>query len=195
MFSIYAKDDHYSGVDNKNYGQDIRYCDEQCKLCEKLQMLKVTNGGFCDEKFEEYEKMGKGEMINDFNLIDHGFCILRVSSKKELSAGILNQVGDLVDGHEKKLKFTSIGQEEEDCGGDRLMMDYWPELNAEFVFSKKVKGKVDKYLSQCQSIVETYLTNFYNQKYVEKGRTLLINEGNVGNQNIHFDEVPVCNCT
>ena len=47
MFSIYAKDDHYSGVDNKKYGQDIRYCDEQCKLCEKLQMLKVTNGGIC----------------------------------------------------------------------------------------------------------------------------------------------------
>ena len=75
------------------------------------------------------------------------------------------------------------------------MMDYWPELNAEFVFRKKVKGKMDRYLSQYQSIVESYFTNFCNQKYVEKGRTFLINEGNVGNQNIHFDEVPVCNCT
>jgi hypothetical protein len=51
---------------------------------------------------EAYEKMGKAEIFNDFNLIDHGFCILRVSSKKELSVGIYNQVGDLVDGHEKK---------------------------------------------------------------------------------------------
>ena len=40
------------------------------------------------------------------------------------------------------------------------MMDYWPELNPEFVFNKNVKGKVDKYLSQCQSIVESYSTNF-----------------------------------
>ena len=36
------------------------------------------------------------------------------------------------------------------------MMENWPELNPEFVFNKKVKGKVDKYFSQCESIVESY---------------------------------------
>jgi hypothetical protein len=193
MFSIFGPEDHYSGISNENYTQNLKECTNDCSLCQQLKNIKIDGGGFFEQRENDCHKVKVGSLINDYNLADHGFCVLKTSNKSNLKQGIVNQVLEL-DRDGNKMKFGSIGQEELDLGGTRDILDIGTHLCPDMLLKKKVKGNINDYLNMCQNNVENYLSKFTNLTYKEKGRTFLRNEGTVGYQRIHFDTVNKCNC-
>ena len=194
VFSVYGPPSMYEGIQNDNYGKDMTTCHVECEMCKKIRVLKEGNGGvIIDEKLNEYEKISDSIIINDYNLIDHGFCVLKVVATKELTKGIKNQI-DMVSGIRKGIKWKSIGQEEIVMSGKREIMDIGGNLNPEGVFAKQVGGDLDKYIDHCKCSIESYLSDLFQAEYKEKGRTLLRNNGEIGNQRLHFDGKPNCNC-
>ena len=99
----------YDGIQNDNFAKDMQMCQTACELCKKIRVLKERNGGvIIDEKLNGYEKISDSVLINDYNLIDHGFCVLKVVNMKKLTKGVENQI-EVVSEIRKGIKWKSIG--------------------------------------------------------------------------------------
>ena len=76
-------------------------------------------------------------ILNDFDLNDHGFCIVKVA-KEVKNGGIQNQAELIGQGKNKGIRFHPIGQEETDNGGTREILDIGTELSSEVLMKNKM---------------------------------------------------------
>ena len=136
-------------------------------------------------------KVTVGDCLNDFNLLDHGFCVLKTSSKSKKNNYVKNQVSFL-DKKGSGISFQSIGQEELPGLGKRKILVSAGE--PEKLFRKKINGELDKALIKVDDTIINHLESLYGIKYEIKGKTLLQNEGVINYQRVHYDDKPDCNC-
>ena len=136
MFSLFGPEDHYSGISNENYTKEMKDCTDKCTLCHQLKNIRIEGGGFFDQRENDHHMVKVGSLINDYNLEDHGFCILKTAKKQNLKKGIVNQVLE-IDRDGNKMKFGSIGQEELDLGGTRDTLDNGIHLNPDMFLKKR----------------------------------------------------------
>ena len=119
LFAISSPANRKLSVDNSNVIRGVNQCQLNCEKCMLLKKYKEDNNGFLIP-FEGRDGSAIDVLstLNDYNLSDHGFCILRVSRSKELTQGIRNQVR-YMDRKGNGVRFYSIGQEECQGGGKR----------------------------------------------------------------------------
>ena len=193
MFGLYGKHNVFACTENKNYSSMLKTCDKMfCKDCSRLRLYKSQNNGRFLPPSKDVKKLKVMECLNDFELITHGFCIVKVSEKAPVS--LQNQAAKVGNEMTKGLKFHSIGQEEMISVGTRDIIDVGSELSADSVLDKRLKGLLDEYLSSCSRNICTFLEQKYTVPFTEKGRTLLRSKGPVGNQKLHLDGKYDCTC-
>ena len=194
MFGVYAPIDVFGCAEEQNYTRMLRYCNEPCDDCTRLRILKESQNGNIIPSSKESNKLKLFETLNDFDLKNHGFCIVKVADV--LSPAVANQAEKIGNGQTKGIKFKSIGQEELNCGGTRNVIDKGSELCPEHVMSKRIMSELDKYLSTCRLNICAFLETAYTgTTFQEKGRNLVKSNGNVGYQTLHLDGTPDCTCT
>ena len=101
-----------------------------------MKNIKIDGGGYFEQKEKDCNKVRVGELINDYNLEGHGFCILKTARNDDLKPGIINQVVEF-DRDQKRMKFGSIGQEEFSLGGTRDILDVGIHLNPDILLQKR----------------------------------------------------------
>ena len=134
-----------------------------------------------------------GTFFNDFTLTTHGFCIVKVLSRLDFPSTIRNQLNIFKKLH--KVKFSSIGQEEDTTKkGKRMMLNSNKEINADVLLEKKLNGKLKKCIANSLMVVNNMLTKEFQTQFEVKAKTLLTKEGIVGNQLLHTDGYIQCTC-
>lgn len=194
MFGVYAPVDEFGCAEEQNYSRMLRYCNEPCDDCARLRILKESQNGNIVPSSKDIKKVKLLETLNDFDLKDHGFCIVKVADV--MSPTVSNQAEKIGNGQTKGIKFKSIGQEELKCGGTRNVIDKGSELCPEHVMNKGIVSELDKYISTCRLNICAFLETVYTgTTFQEKGRNLVTSNGNVGYQTLHLDGTPDCTCT
>lgn len=192
MFGLYGPENVKAYTENRTYTDMLEPCHENCADCVRLQRFKSSNNGNFIPPSKE--KVNVLDCLNDFDLNDHGFCIVKVA-KEVKNGGIQNQAELIGQEKNKGIRFHPIGQEETDNGGTREILDIGTELSSEVLMKNKMWSAIDEHLLQCSKNICSFLGAKYMVSYTEKGRSLLRSKGGVGNQILHLDGNPDCECT
>ena len=191
MFGVFGPKDTKVGLDNRNYSSIISTCDSDCRDCPRLRDYKQFNDGQIMPPCIK-SRTNLCETRNDFNLIDHGFCIVKVSTNT--LQGIHNCAWKVAKGNQDGINFKSLGQEEIRTYGSRDILDNGSELNSELVLRKKLKKNLLEHLDSCVLHICRYLTNTFYKSYELKGRIFLRSREKFGNQLLQIDGKPDCTC-
>ena len=193
MFGLYGKHSAFACLENKNYSSMLKMCDKKiCKECIRLNRYKANTGGSFVPPSKDVKKLKLLECCNEFELITHGFCVVKVCDK--LPPSVMNQAHMVGSEKTKGIKFQSIGQEEFTSDGSRDILNVGSELSSGSLLEKRLNGKLDEYLSSCSKNICNFLEQKYAVAFTEKGRTLLRSNGPVGNQQLHLDGNYDCTC-
>ena len=121
IFTIVGDKNCLKTIEESNTINGIIVCGDGCDICSIMKRMRNANNGFV-LPFEEgsHCKQKVGNLLNDYQLKRHGFCILKVSTDSMLTATVKNQVSFLDE--KKGIKFYSIGQEEDKKGGGKRQM-------------------------------------------------------------------------
>lgn len=199
IFSIFAEEIQLAPLENKNYTNVITKCeDKKCKICLKA-MKYISRNEAC-----LIPELNHEDICKYFNLEDHGFCVLRLKNESDIPNYVKNSVFLLENNfsveNRKSIKFNSIGQEEIKVkGGKRKMMslegtgnhDVAPiETLTENVMVKGMNSNLYSYLNDCEQDIIKFLEANFSCKYKRKGRTMIINTGEVSYQRMHIDGIP-----
>ena len=194
MFGLHCPKDQECKAENKNYTRIVTECEKGCSLCRNLLELKVSNGNkFFPVEQTDLRNVKILDQVNDYNLKDHGFAIVKVAFNP--NASVSNQATKLGMDLTKGLKFHSIGQDEINSSeNNRGILSLGSKLCSEIVMKKFVTSSLDDYLEECQMNICKYLENQYGVNYNTMDRTLLRSKGSIGNQMLHLDGLPDCTC-
>lgn len=198
FFYIFDHKEKVTALENQNYSSALKSCERSCKTCTKILKLKGKNDG-CLIPF-----LTTDEIINLFNIKDHGFCVLRFQStqKRSYKNGVTNKVWIIENGldmhmkfedkQKKNISFTSIGQEEQRSrDGKRLILENKGSCIQQFL-DRQVSGNLKDYLLLAERKIVSHVNAvFPGCTYEPKGRTILKNEGIIGYQNVHLDKKPL----
>jgi hypothetical protein len=191
MFGLYGPENMKAYTENRTYTDMLEPCQENCSDCVRLQKFKsFHNGNFIPPSKEKANVL---DCLNDFDLNDHGFCIVKVTNE-ERNGGIGNQAEFIGKDMKKGIRFSPIGQEENDNGGTRDILDIGTELSSEILMKNKMWSAINEHLGKCSKNICSFLRTKYDISYTEKGRSLLRSKGRVGNQRLHLDGKPDCEC-
>ena len=199
LFTVYAPTDTSVFYEKKNSPRNVEPCcggEKNCEKCKLVNEFKQKMGGRLFINLEDTLPETKiGALIYDYDLEDHGFCILNVFNPKKTKKGIVNSIEKLED-EGSKIKFTKMGQEEDTkkYKGKRMMADIGMALNIEQKLKENINGDTDTFIQTNNSVIEEWLKKKFNVKYVKKVMTILTNRGKVGYQNLHLDYFSRCNC-
>lgn len=195
MFGVFGPHNVFGSIENKNYSSMVKKCvGNNCCDCMRLRQYKSLNNGKMVPPSKDLKKVKVLECLNDYELMNHGFCIVKVSKKAPVS--LLNQGMKVGNEMTQGIKFHSIGQEETtSCGGTRDILDIGSQLSSEALLQKKLHGMLDDYLDVCQQNICLFLKEKYVAAFEQKGRTLLRSKGPIQNQILHLDGKPDCTCT
>ena len=193
MFGLYGKHNLFSCLENKNYSSTLKQCDKiVCKDCARLRQYKAQTDGCFIPPPKDLKKLKVLECLNEFELITHGFCVVKVSEKLPIS--VKNQSEKVGMEMTKGIRFQSIGQELSNCEGSRDVMSVGSELSSGSLLDKRLNGMLEDYLCSCSKNICNFLEQKYAVPFSEKGRTLLRSKGSVGNQMLHTDGKYDCTC-
>ena len=195
MFSVHAPSDDLCVVENKNFCNIISSCEDNCKLCSRFYNFKKDLGGenifpISIKRRQDYKVL---QEMNDYNLIDHGFAVVKVSLKAPKA--VANQATKIGQEKTKGLKFHPLGQDEvNSMENNRGMLVLGTQLCSDIVMNKFVTSHLDQYLTVCETNICKYLNMYFGGTYATKGKTLLRSKGVIGNQTLHLDGFPDCSC-
>ena len=68
-------------------------------------------------------------------------------------------------------------------------------LSTDMLLQEKAKGKLWEYVSNCLNVINQYLKLLYGTDFEIQGKTILQNDGEVGNQILLTDAKLECTCT
>ena len=194
IFAVIGEAEYRITLEGSNTIQGIQSCIDNCSTCSILKRIKESNNGqFLPFLEGSPRKKKRGELLNDYTLSQHGFCILRVSNDTDLSSTVQNQTLFLED--KKGIHYQSIGQETIDNrGGKRQMLSNSTELNADILLEKKLFGKLSMYIQESLETICNFLSSIYRKEFKLKGKTILQNKGEIGYQKLHTDGRVECKC-
>ena len=176
---------HTLQTENKTRG--LIPCGEDCMPCSTLKVIKTSNSGSLIPFQEGSNKEKKvGETLNDFNIDEHGFCIMKVCNETNHTSTVINQVK--IFDEKRGVKFYSLGQEiSKDGGGKRQMLMTTTDINTDFLLRKKTVGALASFIDLVLKNVSDTFSQKFGREFEIKGRTLLQNDGILGNQMLHTD--------
>lgn len=197
VFSTFGPVNEPKCNSNRNHLDVHKYCNNDCKQCRMLRVLKRQ---FSDNLFPCFDELiGKqsvGDLLGLYDLDKHGFCVIKVAESSVLSKSLVNLIEQK---YEKcnGIKFRKLGQEEVSSKimGNRCILDNEGSfLNTKMLLEQKCEDVMKDYFNECESNIAHYLSTKYGTYYEEKEKSLLMNIGKVGYQKLHTDGGQKCNC-
>jgi hypothetical protein len=195
VFSIYSPEDIFTTLDNKNYrGRNVSACLDTCQKCLDLKHFKDKVCGDLFPCFDEWDyDIDVGELLFHFNIKQHGFCVLKVTTMENLTQQVINEVNTFERGG-NGVTFRAMGQEEDTSLNNRKILNVGGYLDEFLLIADKWKGRLNDYHSQCSLEIESFLATTFDTTYKHRGMTVLTNTGNVDMQSLHLDSMPDCKC-